>query len=288
MWLVVLACVAGCNQVFGLEPTQSTNELGDVDKDGVVDAKDNCPTVANDTQLNDDGDPFGDACDACPHFESTTTHDEDGDAVGDECDVCPSIEDLHADTDGDGVGDECDQKPDNMASPDHRILFEPFVTMPDWQTGATQWTVADDSIAPDADLDTNDPGLTTSISTGPSQWLSVSRFTAQTRWQAPDRFGLIARSSSQALTCIVTCTSTSNSQSCIGVQRLNGVAIFSIALVPRPSMLIAIVAKTGGAASCFFESEQTIAHSSTFPTEGMTISLVASPHVRAAFFEHVQ
>jgi hypothetical protein len=286
-WLIAIACLAGCNQVFGLEPTQSTTELGDVDKDGVADAEDNCPTIFNDTQANDDGDPFGDACDACPAFKSTTTHDEDGDAVGDECDVCPSIEDLHADKDGDGVGDECDQNPDSTASPDHRIAFEPFVTMPGgWQTGAGAWAVAEDSIAPNADLAMSDPGLTATITTGTGRWYSAAMFIARTRWQPPDRFGLVARGPSQTLSCVVTC---SGNSACVGAQRLDSNPSYSAALLPRPSMLVAIVVSSAGAASCYFEGVyQGVSHNSTLATNGMTISIIASPHVRAAFFEHVQ
>jgi hypothetical protein len=38
----------------------------DADSDGVLDASDNCPTVANADQSDGDGDDKGDACDACP------------------------------------------------------------------------------------------------------------------------------------------------------------------------------------------------------------------------------
>ena len=37
---------------------------GDADRDGVVDAIDNCPEHANPTQLDTNGDGFGNACDA--------------------------------------------------------------------------------------------------------------------------------------------------------------------------------------------------------------------------------
>ena len=51
----------------------------DSDDDGIIDDKDNCPTVSNKDQLNMDGDKFGDACDA----------DADGDTVAVPQDVCP-------------------------------------------------------------------------------------------------------------------------------------------------------------------------------------------------------
>ena len=38
---------------------------GDADGDGVCDAVDNCPNVANPNQANTDGDTLGDACDPC-------------------------------------------------------------------------------------------------------------------------------------------------------------------------------------------------------------------------------
>lgn len=44
-------------------PTPNTT---DVDGDGVRNARDNCPTVANASQTDRDADGIGDACDACP------------------------------------------------------------------------------------------------------------------------------------------------------------------------------------------------------------------------------
>ena len=41
-------------------------EEPDADGDGVPDARDNCPTVANPDQRDSDGDGIGDACDPCP------------------------------------------------------------------------------------------------------------------------------------------------------------------------------------------------------------------------------
>lgn len=98
-----------------LDPTCSTVamvdpclEPPDADGDGISDACDNCPFVANDMQEETDGDGVGDACDACPGFDDAL--DDDGDGVPDDCDACPGFDDT-LDDDGDGVPDDCDQCP---------------------------------------------------------------------------------------------------------------------------------------------------------------------------------
>ena len=50
-------------------PTAAPTPVGtDVDGDGVRNARDNCPTVANANQLDRDGDGVGDVCDSCPEL----------------------------------------------------------------------------------------------------------------------------------------------------------------------------------------------------------------------------
>lgn len=63
----------------------------DKDNDGVPDAKDNCPNVANPLQRDHDADGLGDICDNCPHLANPIQEDNDEDSVGDLCDPHPAI-----------------------------------------------------------------------------------------------------------------------------------------------------------------------------------------------------
>ncbi len=124
---VVLGLVwAGCGL---LDPLV---DGGDRDGDGIVDAADNCPDVANPQQQDRDDDRVGDACDNCQQHANPQQADGDGDGRGDACDnclgrfnadqrdrdldghgdvcdVCPQVRDRgQEDGDGDGVGDACD------------------------------------------------------------------------------------------------------------------------------------------------------------------------------------
>lgn len=74
------------------------------DRDVDVDA---CTTC---TPTDDDGDGVANAADNCPQVANATQHDEDADMIGDPCDPCPIAQD-NTDDDGDGVGNICD--PDN-------------------------------------------------------------------------------------------------------------------------------------------------------------------------------
>ncbi len=73
---------------------------GDADADGVTDASDNCPNIANADQANMDQDATGDLCDA----------DKDGDGIANDTDNCPVNANAdQANTDGDSLGNVCDQ-----------------------------------------------------------------------------------------------------------------------------------------------------------------------------------
>jgi len=85
------------------------NWLTDSDSDWIPNCIDNCPTVANlwqeDNNGFQDGDGEGDVCESC------AVGDSDGDGVCDTYDVCPGFDDL-ADADNDWIPDGCDFCPD--------------------------------------------------------------------------------------------------------------------------------------------------------------------------------
>ena len=106
--------------------------VSDRDRDGVLDAEDDCPDDSNPGQEDGDGDHVGDVCDVCPLQADPLQADADGDRSGDACDSCNDPDHdgfgsdgpipltcpadncpVHAnsdqaDSDADGTGDACD------------------------------------------------------------------------------------------------------------------------------------------------------------------------------------
>lgn len=89
----------------------------DSDGDGVPDYLDNCPSIANTSQLDTDGDGLGNACDP----------DDDNDGVPDGIDNCPLTPNpSQADCNNDGCGDACcPPQPPVIVTPPGRILVCP-------------------------------------------------------------------------------------------------------------------------------------------------------------------
>ena len=100
---LVLALLAGCNWVYGLDATTIGN---DGDGDGIADVVDNCPSIANPDQLDtNEIDEGGDACAQCPNLIGI---DHDQDLYDDGCDRCLGPGPTGEDVDADGLDDGCD------------------------------------------------------------------------------------------------------------------------------------------------------------------------------------
>jgi MYXO-CTERM domain-containing protein len=100
-------CGGGSILINNTDMGQTYSTSDDYDNDGIEDAYDNCPWVANSDQADSDGDGIGDACDNCPNVANKDQADLDGDGVGDACDP---------DLDGDGIPNTEDNCP-NVPNP---------------------------------------------------------------------------------------------------------------------------------------------------------------------------
>jgi hypothetical protein len=90
----------GCEpDPLDLCPDHPVVEGGDVDADGVGDACDNCPFVANEPQSDGDGDGIGDECD------QKLPGDSDGDGLGNGEEGQHDTDKKDPDTDDDGLSD---------------------------------------------------------------------------------------------------------------------------------------------------------------------------------------
>jgi len=124
----------------------------DRDCDGIPNAQDNCPALANPEQSDEDVDPetglpspdgVGDVCDNCPERPNPDQLDADHDGVGEACDNCPKgcnarrgfqcFNPAQADSDldpisglpaSDGFGDNCDNCP-TVFNPSQESTIDP-------------------------------------------------------------------------------------------------------------------------------------------------------------------
>ena len=115
-----VTCETGktCNPESGaceIQTPPADSPASDQDGDGVPDATDNCPLVANPDQVDNNNDHIGDACDDdddgitndvdnCPNTANPDQHDSDipTDGIGDAC----------SDNDGDGIVNAADNCPE--------------------------------------------------------------------------------------------------------------------------------------------------------------------------------
>lgn len=126
VWRARLPAAVAPGEVWLARGTSRSNAVwlplagGDGDGDGVPDARDDCPGLAQreSERADRDGDGVGDACDVdadgdgwhdavdrCPGVNDPEQADADGDEVGDACDRFPADPEEWADADGDGLGD---------------------------------------------------------------------------------------------------------------------------------------------------------------------------------------
>ena len=85
------------DEAYGLLVLQraTAGACNDTDHDGVCDAVDNCPNVANPDQKDTDHDGVGDACDNCPTVYNPDQKDSVGNGIGDACRAAPSCDVNH-------------------------------------------------------------------------------------------------------------------------------------------------------------------------------------------------
>jgi hypothetical protein len=141
------------------QENNDADALGDVcdpddDNDTVLDADDNCPLIANLSQIDSDADLQGDACD----------DDDDDDTVLDGADNCPLLANLaQADFDLDLAGDVCDADDDNDGVLDlaDTHSLDPDACQDIDADQCDDCAVGSDDLGPLADYDAANDGLDT-------------------------------------------------------------------------------------------------------------------------------
>ena len=89
-----------------------TQQALDKDNDNVNNNVDNCPSVPNRDQSDNDNDGIGDVCDPTPNGPNQGL-DVDNDGIKDNVDNCPSVPNRdQSDNDKDSIGNVCDSIPD--------------------------------------------------------------------------------------------------------------------------------------------------------------------------------
>jgi len=81
---------------------------GDIDGDGVIDTRDNCPTIANADQTDSDGDGVGDACDNCLNVSNPRVAPDVPTFLA--ANPWATLTGSQRDDDHDGYGNKCDAK----------------------------------------------------------------------------------------------------------------------------------------------------------------------------------
>ena len=126
------------------EPVE-TAAITDTDNDGIEDSLDNCPSISNPNQEDDDNDGVGNTCD----------NDDDNDGILNAFDNCPSIANPNQnDADDNGVGDACGDDDDNDGILDENDNC-PFVANPNQEDDDNDGIgnlCDDDFVDPDAPL----------------------------------------------------------------------------------------------------------------------------------------
>lgn len=95
----ILSICVICMFLQNCSNEDTDNPNSDIDNDTILNAFDNCPSIANVDQLDSDNDGIGDVCD----------DDDDNDGVLDVNDNCPLIANPgQEDSNNNGLGDSCD------------------------------------------------------------------------------------------------------------------------------------------------------------------------------------
>lgn len=104
---------AATSDAIALKAAKDPDEVNlDVDGDGVRNAIDNCPKIANANQDDEDRDAIGDACEDEDDDEVNVDIDDDG--IRNIADNCPTIANTNQlDEDENDIGDACEDDDDN-------------------------------------------------------------------------------------------------------------------------------------------------------------------------------